>query len=87
MKPMFKPSTHKHKKYMVKVNDTWVHFGDKRYQHYYDSALGLYKNLNHNDEQRRKLYRARAKEIKDKDGNLTYLNKMSQNYWAYHYLW
>ena len=87
MKPIFKPSTRKNKKYMVKVNDTWVHFGDKRYSHYFDSALGLYKQMNHNDEHRRKLYRARAKEIKDKDGNLTYLDKTSPNYWAYHYLW
>ena len=37
--------------------------------------------------EQRKSYRARASGIRDKNGNLTYKNKNTPNYWAYHYLW
>tara|TARA_R110000737_G_scaffold224042_4_gene238959 strand:- start:2 stop:268 length:267 start_codon:yes stop_codon:yes gene_type:complete len=37
--------------------------------------------------EQRKSYLARAKGIKNKDGQLTYLLKDSPNYWSYHFLW
>lgn len=86
--PRFYESTRKHKKYMVKHNNKWIHFGDKRYQHYQDATnLKLYSDMNHMDKDRRRSYRARASAIRDGDGNLTYKNKNSPNYWSYHYLW
>ena len=48
-------SNRKNKKYMSFVNNRFVHFGDKRYEQYKDK-IGYYKNLDHNDENRRKLY-------------------------------
>jgi hypothetical protein len=53
-----KKSTHQHKKYMAKVNNEWIHFGDNRYEQYYDK-IGLYSDKNHNDESRKKSYHAR----------------------------
>ena len=35
----------------------------------------------------RKSYKARASGIKNKQGQLTYKNKNTANYWSYHYLW
>ena len=55
-----KKSTRKNKKYMAKVGDKWVHWGDTRYQHYKDSTpLKLYSHLDHLDPIRRELYKAR----------------------------
>ncbi len=51
-------SDRKDKKYMAYVGDRKVHFGDSNYQQYHDK-LGHYKSLDHNDEKRRELYRAR----------------------------
>ena len=73
---------------MVKYNNKWVHFGDLRYEQYEDKTpLKLYYNLNHKDKKRRFNYLKRAKGIKDKEGNLTYLNKNSPNYYSIKYLW
>ena len=84
----FKKSTHKGKKYMIFYGNKFIHFGDINYSQFYDSTpLKLYSHLNHNDEKRRKSYLARAKGIKDKNGNLTYKNKNSPNYWSVHWLW
>ena len=83
----FQESTRKNKKYMVKYNDKWVHFGDTRYDQFEDKELGLYKYQNHYDKKRRESYRKRAKGIKDKNGNLTYLDKNSPNYYALKFLW
>ena len=84
----FKKSTHKGKKYMVYYNGKWIHFGSIINQQYRDSTpLKLYSYLDHNDEKRRQNYLARAKGIRDKKGNLTYKDKKSSNYWAYHFLW
>ncbi len=86
--PEFKKSTRKNNKYMGKVNNKWVHFGNVNYQHYKDTTgLGLYTHLNHGDKERRKRYLARAKGIKDKNGNLTWKNPESSNYYAIKYLW
>lgn len=55
-----KKSTRQFKKYMAKVNNEWVHFGDNRYGQYKDrSGLGLYSYLDNNDEKRRASYIAR----------------------------
>ena len=87
MKPTFLKSTRKNKKYMVKNNDKWVHFGDTRYEQYEDKALGLFQDQNHYDKKRRESYRKRSRGIKDKHGNLTYLDKSSPNFYSYKYLW
>lgn len=87
---IFKKSTHKNKKYMVYVNSIkkWIHFGDLNYQHYEDKTpLKLYSNLNHLDKKRRNNYLKRAKGILDKNGNLTYKNIESPNYYSIKYLW
>ena len=85
----FAKSTLKGKKYMlVAPNGKTIHFGSLSNEHYKDSTgLGLYTHLNHNDEKRRKSYLARAKGIKNKNGNLTYKNKNSSNYYSIRYLW
>ena len=83
-----KQSTQKNKKYMVKHNDKWIHFGDSRYEQFRDSTpLKLYSYLDHKDKERRKNYLLRAKGIKNKFGALTYLDKNSPNYWSIKYLW
>ncbi len=84
----FQKSTRKNKKYMIFYNNKWVHFGHPSYEQYKDNTnLKLYSYLDHHDENRRNNYLRRAKGIRDKNGNLTYLNKNSPNYWSVHYLW
>ena len=86
--PEFKKSTRLNKKYMVKVDNEWIHFGDTRYQHFFDRVpLKLYSHLNHNDKERRRRYLARAKGIVDKNGKLTADNPKSPNYWSIRFLW
>ena len=86
-------STRKHKKYMVLVKGKSgrpkiIHFGDKRYQHFKDTTpLGLYKNLNHFDNERRERYLKRARGIKNKAGELTHKDKNSPNYYSIKFLW
>ena len=85
------PSDSKNKKYSVYVKDEdgqkkLIHFGDKRYEHYYDK-IGHYRDLDHNDDERRRRYLKRAKGIVDKDGQLTWKMKSSPNYWSVKYLW
>ena len=90
--PEFKKSTRKDKKYMVKVNNKWIHFGaivnGKPMEHFKDSTgLGLYSKYDHGDKKRRDAYRARHKAIKLKDGSYAYKNKNSPSYWSWLYLW
>ena len=54
-----------------------IGFGDKNYKDF----------TQHKDPERRRRYLARAKGIKDKEGNLTYKNKNSANYYSVKYLW
>lgn len=87
-----KKSNRKNKKYMVLVKGKTgkpktIHFGDTRYEHFEDTALGLYKNLNHYDMKRRERYLKRAKGIKDKEGKLTWKDKNSPNYYSVKFLW
>jgi len=85
--PDFKISTRKNKKYMVITSKgNTIHFGDKRYSQYKDS-IGKYSSLNHGDKKRRDRYLKRAKGIRDKEGNLTWKNKESPNYYSIKYLW
>ena len=75
------PSKAKNKKFSVIImkdgKKRLINFGDSRYEDY----------TQHKDEKRRQSYLKRAKGIKDKDGNLTYKDKNTANYWSYHYLW
>jgi len=54
-----------------------VYFGDSRYEDY----------TQHHDEQRRKSYLQRSAGIRDKNGNLTKDDPISDNYWSRRYLW
>ena len=85
----FKKSTRPGKKYMVIApNGKTIHFGSLSNEHYKDTTgLGLYTHLNHNDEKRRASYLARAKGIRDKNGNLTWKDKNSANYYSINFLW
>ena len=84
-KELYKPfvSKAKNKKYSVYVKSDnksgkkLISFGDKRYEDF----------RQHKDEKRRKSYLARAKGIKNKKGELTWLDKNTKNYWSTHYLW
>jgi len=75
------PSKAKNKKFSVYImkdgKKKLIHFGNTNYEDY----------TQHKDEKRRQSYLKRAKGIKDKDGNLTYKDKNTANYWSYHYLW
>lgn len=79
------------KKYSVMVKDEngnshIIHFGDRNMQHYHDK-IGHWSSLNHNDKKRRTAYLARARGIKNKKGEYTYLDKNSSNYWSVNMLW
>ena len=54
-----------------------IGFGDKRYEDF----------TQHKDPVRRKSYLARAKGIKNKQGELTWKDKNSKNYYSVKYLW
>ena len=71
-------SPRKNNKYMVKLpGGKKVHFGSSKYEDY----------TIHKDKERRDKYRARATKIKNKQGELTYNNPESSNYWSVHLLW
>ena len=71
-------STRKNNKYMVTTKSgKKVHFGSKKYADY----------LTHKDEERRDKYLARATKIKNKQGELTYNNPESANFWSVNLLW
>lgn len=58
-----------------------IPFGDSRYQQYKDSTgLGIYSHLDHGDQKRRKLYRARHEQH-------AALDYFSPSYFSYFYLW
>lgn len=91
-KPLYKPFVSKNlkKKYSVYVikngSKRLIHFGDRSMQQYKDK-LGNYSSKDHLDPKRRKSYLARSKGIKDGNGNLTWKNKNSANYYSIRYLW
>ena len=63
-----------------------ISFGDRSMEHFKDK-LGVYSSKNHNDPVRRKSYLARAKGIRNKQGELTWKDKNTANYWAIRTLW
>ena len=71
-------STRKNNKYMATLSSgKKVHFGSPKYPDY----------LIHQDKDRRDKYLARAKKIKNKQGELTYTNPESSNFWSTRLLW
>ena len=71
-------SSRKNNKYMVKLPDgKKVHFGSPKYEDF----------LIHKDKERRDKYLSRATKIKNKNGELTYKNIESPNFWAINLLW
>lgn len=83
-KTLYKPfkSSAKGKKYSVYVKrngkTALIHFGAKGMDDFRSGTAS---------KEQRKSYLARAKGIKNKEGNLTYKDKNSANYWAVNYLW
>jgi hypothetical protein len=74
--PEFRRSTRKGKKYMVKYQNTWIHFGAIGYGQFRDSTgLGLYSGLDHNDAVRQKSYFARFGPAVDKSKAMYYSHK------------
>jgi hypothetical protein len=80
-------SDRKDKKLKVYVNDKWIHFGQTNYQHFNDRTGLLPKSESHHDEDRRRLYLARATHIRDKEGKLTKNDPNSSNWHALRILW
>ena len=71
-------STRKINKYVVTLpNGKKLHFGSSQYPDY----------LIHQDEARKEKYLSRAKKIKNKQGELTYTNPESSNFWSVNLLW
>ena len=71
-------SSRKNNKYMVKLpSGKKVHFGSPKYEDY----------TIHKDKERRDKYLSRATKITNKNGELTYTNPESSNYWSIHLLW
>ena len=72
-------STRKNNKYMATLpSGKKVHFGSPKYPDY----------TIHKDKERRDKYRARAtQKIKNKQGELTYTNPESSNFWSVNLLW
>ena len=71
-------STRKNNKYVVTLpGGKKVHFGSSQHPDY----------LIHKDQERKDRYLARAKKIKNKQGELTYTNPESSNYWSVNLLW
>ena len=83
----YEKSTNKNKKLKVKIGSKTIHFGNSNYQHFKDKTGLLPKSLNHNDKKRRENYLKRSKAIKNKKGELTYLNPLSANFHAIRILW
>ena len=71
-------SSRKNNKYMATLpGGKKIHFGSPQYPDY----------LIHKDKERRERYLARAKKIKNKQGELTYTNPESSNFWSVTLLW
>ena len=64
-----------------------IHFGNKNYEQYFDSALGKYSHLNHLDKSRRASYKARHKVIKTKDGKFAYMSPEQPSFYSMYFLW
>ena len=74
----FDYSTRKNNKYVATLSSgKKIHFGSSNYPDY----------LIHKDKERKERYLARAKKIKNKQGELTYTNPQSANFWSVNLLW
>lgn len=82
----YEKSDRKNKKLKVLVDGKTIHFGDTRYQQFKDKT-GIWKELDHNDDKRRKNYLTRTANIKNKAGKLTANDPSSANYHARRILW
>lgn len=82
----YQKSTRQDKKLSVKVDNKTIHFGNSHCEHYKDRT-GIWSSKDHGDKDRRKNYLARAKGIRDKEGNLTWKDPHSANYHAIRILW
>ena len=71
-------SKRKNNKYVVTLqNGKKLHFGSSQYPDF----------LIDKDEERKEKYLLRAKKIKNKQGELTYTNPESSNFWSVNLLW
>ena len=71
-------SKRKNNKYVVTLqNGKKLLFGSSQYPDF----------LIHKDEERKEKYLSRAKKIKNKQGELTYTNPESSNFWSVNLLW
>ena len=71
-------STRKNNKYVATLSSgKKIHFGSSQHPGY----------LIHKDKDRKERYLARAKKIKNKQGEITYTNPESANYWSVNLLW
>ena len=71
-------STRKNNKYVATLpGGKKIHFGSSQYPDY----------LIHKDKERKDKYLARAKKIKNNQGELTYPNPESNNFWSVNFLW
>jgi len=83
-KPLYKPfpSKSKNKKFSVYVmkdgKKRLINFGQKGYDDWRSGTA---------TKEQRKSYLARAKGIRNKQGQLTWKDKNTANYWAVKYLW
>jgi hypothetical protein len=82
----YEKSNKKNKKLMTTIDNKVIHFGDNRYEHFFDKTK-IWSNLNHNDKERRKNYLTRSAFQKDGKGNLTKDNPLSPNFHARRILW
>ena len=75
-----KESTRKGKRFMIKHNDKWIHFGLWPF-----SGHGTY--LDHGDDSIRKAWKARHSVNKNNNGIPFYNDRNSPLYYAWHILW
>jgi len=82
----YSKSTRSDKKLMTVVDNKTIHFGDPSMEHYKDKT-GIWKSLDHNDEDRRANYLTRSAGIKNGKGELTMNDPSSPNYHSRRILW
>ncbi len=86
----YEKSTRKDKKLMVRIEkdgkEKLIHFGNPKFEHYYDKTR-IWKELDHNNKDRRQNYLLRSAGIKNKEGNLTKDDEFSPNWHSRRILW
>lgn len=79
-------SSRRDKKLMTVVDGKTIHFGTPSMEHFYDRTR-IWRDLDHNDENRRYNYLTRSAGIKNGKGELTMNNPLSANYHSRKILW